>query len=128
MLQHFVVAQNEEYDPNWCKLEAEFGPENCPIQRGDYDRCVTCTSTYFYSCGKYKNNTKVWSFKDFTFALFIWNALIFLSNGFRVYCIYILIESSVNTIPNSEKNSNVSGCCFEVVDEIGLNPNRCTTW
>merc|ERR1711879_502718 len=70
MLQHFVVAQNEEYDPNWCELEAEFGPENCPIQRGDYDRCVTCTSTYFYSCG----------------------------------------------------------CCFEVVDEIGLNPNRCSTW
>ena len=59
MLQLFVVAQNEEFDPNWCKLEAEFGPENCPIQRGDYDRCVTCTSTYFYSCGKYNNNTKV---------------------------------------------------------------------
>merc|ERR1712001_244314 len=70
MLQHFVVAQNEEYDPNWCQLDEEFGPENCPIQRGDYDRCVTCTYTYFYSCG----------------------------------------------------------CCFEVTNEIGLNPNRCTTW
>ena len=67
-----VVAQNEEYDPNWCKLEAEFGPENCPIQRGDYDRCVTCTSTYFYSCGKYflyinkKNPLKLTFSKIFT--------------------------------------------------------------
>ena len=71
MLQHFVVAQNEEYDPNWCKLEAEFGPENCPIQRGDYDRCVTCTSTYFYSCGKFKKNPKVWTFKDFIYICFV---------------------------------------------------------
>ena len=47
-----VVAQNDD-DLNWCILDNEFGPENCPIQRGDYNACVACTSTYFYSCGKY---------------------------------------------------------------------------
>ena len=31
MLKYFVVAQNEDYDPNWCQPDEEFGPENCPI-------------------------------------------------------------------------------------------------
>ena len=87
IMLHGVVAQNDEYDPiNWCKFDEEFGPENCPIQRGDYNACVACTSTYFYSCGKYMMAYSITYLCIFCFVHK--NALIFLSNGFSVYCIF----------------------------------------